>query len=82
MVPGIKNKPSVILLPTGVNNRDGLKVLKMVAIGRIVEEAGQPALQCPPDRRSLRKAYPRCGELGAAGIKEHIERRYRGCRSP
>jgi hypothetical protein len=30
LVPGKKNKASVILLPTGVNNRDGLKVLKVV----------------------------------------------------
>ena len=29
--PGTKNEPSVTLLPTGVNNRDGLKVVKMVA---------------------------------------------------
>ncbi len=29
--PGMKNEPSVTLLPTGVNNRDGLKVVKMVA---------------------------------------------------
>ena len=28
---GIKNKASVMLLPTGVNNRNELKVLKMVA---------------------------------------------------
>src|ERR1700758_4372942 len=28
LAPGTKNKPSVILLPTGVNRRDGLKVLK------------------------------------------------------
>ncbi len=31
LVPGTKNEPSVTLLPTGVNNRDGLKVVKMVA---------------------------------------------------
>ena len=30
LLPGIKNKASVMLLPTGVNNRNGLKVLKMV----------------------------------------------------
>jgi hypothetical protein len=30
LVPGTKNKASVMLLPTGVNNRNGLKVLKMV----------------------------------------------------
>jgi hypothetical protein len=30
LVPGIKNKHSVMLLPTGANNREGLKVLKMV----------------------------------------------------
>ena len=29
-----------MLLPTGVNNRDGLKVLKMVRVCRIVEQAG------------------------------------------
>jgi hypothetical protein len=31
MGTGTKNKASVMLLPTGVNNRDGLKVLKMAA---------------------------------------------------
>jgi hypothetical protein len=31
LVPGMKNKPSVMLLPTGVNNRDGLKILKILA---------------------------------------------------
>ena len=30
LVPGTKNKASVTLLPTGVNSREGLKVLKMV----------------------------------------------------
>jgi hypothetical protein len=30
LVPGRKNKASVMLLPTGVNNRNGLKVLKML----------------------------------------------------
>ena len=30
LVPGTKNKASVMLLPTGVNRRNGLKVLKMV----------------------------------------------------
>jgi hypothetical protein len=28
-LPGTKNKPSVMRLPTGVNRRRGLKVLKM-----------------------------------------------------
>ena len=31
LVPGMKNEPSVTLLPTGVNSRDGLNVVKMVA---------------------------------------------------
>ena len=44
LVPGTKNKPSVMLLPTGVNRRNGLKVLKIVAVGRIVEQPGQTAL--------------------------------------
>jgi hypothetical protein len=30
LVPGMKNNASVRLLPTGVNNRDGLKARKMV----------------------------------------------------
>ena len=30
LVPGMKNEPSVTLLPTGVNSRDGLKVVKML----------------------------------------------------
>ena len=40
-MPGTKNNPSVNRLPTGVNRRGALKVLKMVAVGRIVEERGQ-----------------------------------------
>src|SRR5262249_50211430 len=28
---------------------------------------------------SLRKAYPRCGKLGATVVQERVERRYRGC---
>jgi hypothetical protein len=30
LVPGMKKKASVRLLPTGVNRRNGLKVLKML----------------------------------------------------
>ena len=67
-----------MLLPTGVNNRDGLKVLKILAVGGIAKEHGQPALG-PARRRSLRKAQPRCGELAAARVQEHVERSYRSC---
>ncbi len=42
LVPGIKNKPSVMLLPTGVNNRDGLKVLKMVLYVALPKSAATP----------------------------------------
>ena len=31
LVPGMEKDASVMLLPTGVNNRDGLKVLKILA---------------------------------------------------
>src|SRR5262245_32117271 len=41
---------------------------------RIVEE------HCKTLWGSLRKAYPWCGELGAAGVQKRVERRYRGCR--
>ena len=51
------------------------------AVGRIVEEPCKPALG-PARWGSLGKAYPRCGELGAAGVQEDVERRYRGCGSP
>ena len=41
--PGTKKKPSVIRLPTGVNRRGGAKSAEDAAVGRIVEEPGQPA---------------------------------------
>ncbi len=47
-------------------------------VGRIIEQHGQPALG-PARWRSLRKAQPRCGELAAAGVQEHVERSYRSC---
>ena len=68
-----------MLLPTGVNNRDALKALKMLAVGGITKEHGQPALGSAR-RRSLRKPQPGCFELAASGIQEHVERRYRSCR--
>ena len=40
---------------------------------RIVEE------HCKARWRSLREAYPRCGELGAAGVQKRVERVYRWC---
>ena len=48
------------------------------AVGRIVEELLKAALGSARWGR-LRKADPRCGELGAAAVQEHVERRYRGC---
>ena len=47
------------------------------AVGRIVEERLKAALgsaRCG----SLRKAYPGCSKLAAAGVQERVERRYRG----
>ena len=49
------------------------------AVGGITKEHGQPALGSAR-RRSLRKAQSGCGELAAAGVQEHVERSYRGCR--
>ena len=50
------------------------------AVGRIVEEPCKAVLGSAR-WGSLRKAHPRCGELAAAGVQEHVERRYRGCSS-
>ena len=44
LVPGTKNEPSVMLLPTEVNNRDGLKAGEDGGVCRIIEEHGQSAL--------------------------------------
>ncbi len=52
LVPGMEKDASVMLLPTGVNNRDRLKALKILAVGGIAKEHGQAALG-PARRRSL-----------------------------
>ena len=46
-----------MLLPTGVNNRDGLKVLKMRAVGGIVEEHSKPPWG-PPDGGACERPVP------------------------
>ena len=38
LVPGMEKDASVMLLPTGVNNRDRLNALKIGAVGRIAKE--------------------------------------------
>src|SRR5262249_2011341 len=48
LVPGTKNKASVILLPTGVNNRDGLKVLKVLPYVGLLKSTSRPPWG-PPD---------------------------------
>ena len=59
LLPGKKNEPSVMLLPTGVNNRDGLKVLKILAYVGLLKSSARPdgaawerpapgVVNCPP----------------------------------
>jgi hypothetical protein len=48
------------------------------AVGWIVEEPFKATLG-PAHWGSRRKARPRCGELSAAGVQEHVERRYWVC---
>ena len=48
-----------MLLLTGVNNRNGLKVAKMVAISRIVEEGWQDRPATPPAGGACESPVPR-----------------------
>jgi hypothetical protein len=48
-------------------------------VAGITKEDGQPAL-APARWRSLLQTNPWCRELTAAGVQEHVERSYRGCR--
>ena len=48
----------MMLLPTGVNNRNGLKVLKMAAISRIVEEVGETPVGVRPLEAPAKDLFP------------------------
>src|SRR5439155_18595464 len=57
LVPGMKNTPSVMLLPTGVNNRDGLKVLKILAYVGLPNSTAKPPWG-PPDGGACERPNP------------------------
>ncbi len=57
-----------MLLPTGVNNRDRLKVLKMLAYVGLLKSSARP------DGAAWGKACSRRGELPSAGVQERDER--------
>ena len=48
-VPGMEKDASVMSLPTGVNNRDGLKVVKMLAYVGLPKSTANPPLVRPTE---------------------------------
>jgi hypothetical protein len=74
LVPGIKNVPSVMLLPTGVNNRSGLKTVKMLSpyVGLLKRPTRPP--WGPPAGRRLRKTRSQSGEPCTTCVQEDVER--------
>src|SRR4030095_3841071 len=57
LVPGMKNTASVMLLPTGVNNRDGLKARKMLPQGGLSKNARKTPCG-PPDGGACDRPSP------------------------
>ena len=79
LVPGMKNNAFGNVAPHRSEQPRRAEGPEDLAVGGITKEDSKPALE-PTRWRSLRKAYSRCGELAAAGVQEHVERRYRSCR--